>query len=262
VVTEKGEGTGAPRGDARDFWIGRGEMTTVNAVAPGCRNARYESWTRACLQDWTMRRARRLLGRRCGRAVDLGCGFGDWTVQLAAMADDVVACDIAPGFVEETRRRLREAGCPSATVACDDVRSFAAYSDADLVHVGAVLMYLDDDGCQEVLRTVRERIASDGLLIGREWCAIRFGRAVVNRSPWFSVHRRARRYIEMAEAAGFRAVESVASPSIYGDVLAWRWLARRHDAAPAWARSLFGAPWYAASLFWTRGSVTFVLRPV
>lgn len=262
MVTDKGNRTGAPGGDARDFWIARGDMTSVNAVAPGCRNARYESWTRGCLQDWTMRRAQQALGRRCGRAVDLGCGFGDWTVQLAAMADEIVACDIAPGFVEETRRRLREAGCASATVACEDVRSFNAYSDADLVHVGAVLMYLDDAGCEEVLRTARERIASDGVLVGREWCAIRFGRAVVNRSPWFSVHRRARRYVEMAEAAGFRAVEAVASPSIYGDVLAGRWLARGRDAVPLWSRWLIGAPWYAASLFWTRGSVTFVLRPV
>ncbi len=261
-MTERGEGTGAPGGDARDFWIARGEMTGVNAVAPGCRNARYESWTRGCLQSWTLRRARHLLGRPCGRAVDLGCGFGDWTVQLAAMADDVVACDIAPGFVEETRRRLREAGCPSATVACDDVRRFAAYRDADLVHLGAVLMYLDDAGCAAVLRLVRERIATDGVLIGREWCAIRLGRSLVNRNPWFSVHRRARRYVEMAEAAGFRAVESLASPSIYGDVLAARWLARRRDAAPVWSRWLVGAPWYAASLFWTRGTVSFVLRPV
>ena len=259
VVTETGNGTGAPRGDAREFWIARGSMTTVNAVAPGCRHARYESWTRGCLRDWMMRRARRHLGRQCRRAVDLGCGFGDWTVQLAAMADDVVACDIAPGFVEETQRRLRDAGCPSATVSCEDVRSFAAYQDADLVHVGAVLMYLDDEGCDEVLRRARERIASDGVLLGREWCAIRFGRATVNRSPWFSVHRRARRYLELAEAAGFRAVESVSSPSIYGDVLACRMLGR--DAAPAWSRWLVGAPWYAASLFWTHGSVSFVMRP-
>jgi SAM-dependent methyltransferase len=233
--------------DAREAWIERGDMAKdVTAVDPGSTNSRYANWTRRCLQDWTLARARRDLGRRARRAVDLGCGFGDWTVRFAEMADEIIACDVSPGFVDEARRRLRESGHPAATVACSDVRTFTAYGDADLVYLGAVLMYLDDAGCLSVLRGVRERIAPDGLLLSRDWCAIRMGRARVNRSPWFSMHRRPRRYLEPAEQSGFRVVAWAASPAMYREAVAWPvgWL------------------WLAASLLWTRASVSFVMRPV
>jgi SAM-dependent methyltransferase len=233
--------------DAREFWIGRGHMAKdVSAVDPGTANSRYAGWTRRCMQEWTIGRARRHLGRRARRAVDLGCGFGDWTVRFAELADEIIACDVSPGFVDEARRRLREAGHPAATVALGDVRGFSAYDDADLVYLGAVLMYLDDAGCLSVLRGVRERIAADGVLLSRDWCAIRLGRARVNRQPWFSAHRRPRRYVELAEQSGFRVVEWASSPAIYSEAVAW----------PA------GWLWLAASLFWTRASVSFVMRPV
>jgi len=253
---------GSERPDAREFWIARGDMAKdVAAVSPGSANSAYENWTRGCLQEWALRRARRHLGPRFRRAVDLGCGYGDWTVRFAAMADEVIACDVSPGFAEEAARRLRESGHQAATVVCGDVRGFDGYRDADLVYLGAVLMYLDDDGCVSLLRSVRERIAPRGLLLSRDWCAIRLGRARVNTTPWFSVHRRARRYVELAEQAGFRVIESASSTSIYGEEMAYRYLARRSEAATAWLRWPARLPWTAASLFWTRGSVSFVMRP-
>ncbi len=247
--------------DACDFWIARGDGTTVSAVCPGSDDTWYARWRRECLQDWTLARMRRHLGARCRRAVDLGCGYGDWTVQLAALAHEVIACDVSPGFVEQTRARLRVAGHTAAQVTVADVRRFDDYRDADLICLGAVLMYLEDEDCRRLLRRVRERIAGDGLFVSRDWCALRLGRAGAKLNPWFSVHRRARNYREMIEQAGFRVIESATSPAVYGELVAARLLARGRDQLIRWLRWPAALPWYVASLAWTRGSVTFVMRP-
>src|SRR5947208_2781679 len=47
-------------------------------------------------------------GRLRGRAaLDVGCGMGDFSAQLAQAGADVTACDIGPRLVEHTRTRVK-----------------------------------------------------------------------------------------------------------------------------------------------------------
>jgi 2-polyprenyl-6-hydroxyphenyl methylase/3-demethylubiquinone-9 3-methyltransferase len=48
--------------------------------------------------------AERLRGRR---VLDVGCGLGFFSERAAALGARVVACDLGPGLVERTRRRVR-----------------------------------------------------------------------------------------------------------------------------------------------------------
>lgn len=61
-----------------------------------------------------------------GRVLDLGCGFGDMTVQLArhlaASKGQVVGVDVAQNFVEAATKDAAEAGVSNAEFVCADVQ--------------------------------------------------------------------------------------------------------------------------------------------
>lgn len=59
---------------------------------------------------------------------EVGCGSGLITVELAALADAVVATDVSRASARETWRRCREAGCGHKVhvVCCDRLEAFRA----------------------------------------------------------------------------------------------------------------------------------------
>jgi len=244
--------------DATEMWRERGKLAKdVTAVVPRTNSLRYERWVRQMLQGWTMRRARRHLGSRCRRIVDLGCGYGDWTVLFAELADEIVACDISPEFVAESRRRL--AGSASR-IEVSDVRTFREYSDADLIYLGGVLEYMTDRDVLSLLRAVRERISPTGVLMFRDWCAVNAGIPSLHTQPWFSVHRRPEAYESLAAIAGFRMIERASSLAIYREEVSQRFLDGR-NAPRLWVRWPMRLAWWIANRLAQRCSMSFVMVP-
>ena len=61
-----------------------------------------------------------------GRILDIGCGFGDTTVQLAALVGEggrVVGVDCAPNFIVASQKRAASRAAPRATFTCADVQT-------------------------------------------------------------------------------------------------------------------------------------------
>jgi SAM-dependent methyltransferase len=228
------------------FWIERAsKLTPEQAVHPKSRFMAYEMWTRRMLQTWTMRRLK-ALKRRSRRTLDVGCGFGDWTELLAAVSDEIHAFDIAPSFVEQTRRRV-----PAANVTCSDLQSYEMPHNLDLVYIGAVLLYATQPDVVDVLRRVRESIRSDGVVVIRDWCTFNAGRRTTNSGGGhWSIHRTPDELCWLAEAARLRVVEVRSSPSIYGEVMG--------GAVGQWP---LRALWRLLSLPSRRASHTIILRP-
>lgn len=232
---------------ARNYWIRRARMLDgPTAVHPDSRWLRYDAWTRRMLQTWTLGRVR-TLRPRYRRCVDLGCGFGDWTARFAELADEIHACDISPELAAQTQLRL--ARHRAARVECADIRDFALPHRADLVYVGAVLMYLSDEAALDVLERVRASLAPDAIVVIRDFCAFNLGRRAEHRTDEsYDVNRRPAELVAMAERAGLRCTELRSSPSIYGEVMGgavMRWPLR--------------ALWRLATAHWLRCSHTFVL---
>lgn len=228
------------------FWIERAaRLTPEEAVHPKSRFLGYEMWTRRMLQTWTMRRLA-AMKPRSARTLDVGCGYGDWTELLARMSDEIHAFDIAPDFVEQTKRRV-----PAAQVTCSDLQSFKMPRDLDLVYVGAVLLYAKQPDVVDVLRRVRDSIRKDGLVVIRDWCTFNVGRRTTNSGGGhWSIHRSPDELCWLAEAARLRVVEVRSSPSIYGEVMGGR--------IAQWPlRGL----WRLFSLPVRRASHTLILRP-
>lgn len=233
---------------ARDFWISRARgMAGPAAVHPDTRWLAYDVWTRGMLQTWTLRRLR-AARTRFRRAIDLGCGFGDWTEQFAAVSDEIHACDVSPDLAAATQRRLARHRAAHVTVA--DIREFDIPAGADLVYLGAVLMYLSDAAAQDVLHRVRAALAPGALVVVRDFCAFNLGARTVNRTAGsYDVNRRPAELLAMGERAGLRCVEVRSSPSIYGEVM---------------GGTLWGFPlralWRLATVHWLRCSHTFAFR--
>jgi predicted TPR repeat methyltransferase len=243
------------------YWTRRGNSDrSPTAVCPRCTSPRYEAWSRAKLQAWTLARLVRLApGSRFRRVVDLGCGTGDWAELLAPIADEIVVADVSPGFVDQAAERLRRLSHPRWRGECCDVRRFDDLGGADLVFVGGVLMYLDEPDVLALLQKVRAGMDPNGIVCQRDWCATGIGAPELrtDHPGFFSVHRRPLRYRALAEATGFRVVECRPSWWIYGDQCAAEAFPGHgvaYRAASAVGRAAFGT----VALAWRECSYTFL----
>lgn len=211
----------------RRYWTEAGEREASAALlSPNAASPRYERRTRDLLQQWTLRQIACWSARRpARRALDLGCAYGDMAARLTDLADEVVAVDISEPFVRQTEARLRATGHPRARALCADIAGFDEIDGADLVHLGAVLMHLEDDEVQAVLRRLGAGMRPGGLVIEREFAVMNFGVPRRNESErYFSVRRRKRTYRRWAEDAGLRTLAVSRSMSIYADQLSHDWL--------------------------------------
>jgi SAM-dependent methyltransferase len=237
---------------------------TPALVSPGARFDWYERWTRAKLQAWAWRRLERYGRLPFAKAVDLGCGYGDWTERLAARSREIVAVDLSPGFVEQTRQRLASAGHANARVICGDVCDLGEepLRQADLLSLGAVLMYLEDEEAAALLGKLRRNIGASGLLYQRDLCAANGRRERRNVRPgFFSVYRRPGRYVEMAGRSGFRLLEARRSTSIYAEQSVFETVARRSERAAGAAALAADLLWRLATLHWRTASWSFFFAP-
>jgi SAM-dependent methyltransferase len=144
------DGLGPPprRSDPADaacaYWADRADHTSgAAAVLPSGRWLRYHAFTHRLLQRFTLGRLDR---PRYRRAVDLGCGRGEWTALFAPRVDEMFACDVAAPFVAETRARLDALHHTSWNVERSDLRGYQIPEGLDLAYLGGILTYLTDAG--------------------------------------------------------------------------------------------------------------------
>jgi ubiquinone/menaquinone biosynthesis C-methylase UbiE len=98
-----------------------------------------------------------------GRVLELACGTGLWTVELARHATSVTAVDASPEVLEINRVRLREAGRETAVryVGADlfDLRPDAAY---DVVFFGSRLSHVPPERFEVFWDLVRSALRPGG----------------------------------------------------------------------------------------------------
>ncbi len=232
--------------NAVHYWTERARtVPAALAVHPQESFKRYHAWARRSLQDWTLNRVK-AVKPRFRRALDLGCGFGDWTSLFAPICDEIHACDVAPEFAAQAFLRLAQHR--AAYVECADIRRYVPPKELDLIYIGAVLLYLEDAEVLEVLKRLRASAVPDALLMIRDYCTFNFGREARTE---MSFHRDPHRLQDLAGLAGFRCVEMRSSPSIYGEQLAGN---------ARWLRWPLRAAWRTATLMWQRASYTLVFK--
>lgn len=149
--------------------------------------------------------------------LDLGCGFGRWTVEFAKRCRKVVAVDFSANMVERARQSSREHGLQNIEFQVSPIREFRYPEKFDIVMLSGVLVGIADGQLLEVLTNVRDQLKSGGRIIVREIAGIAERQIVRNElsgQPGFvhhSFYRLSDEYLSVFRKIGMK-------PSYHSDM--------------------------------------------
>jgi 2-polyprenyl-3-methyl-5-hydroxy-6-metoxy-1,4-benzoquinol methylase len=143
-----------------DYWDERARRYAVRARGlaavcsygmPGFYNRYIDACQRRALAPWLRRPP-----RPGSATLDVGCGIGRWSLQLARRGHDVTAIDLSPRMIERAGARARQAG-----VACHfevgDAATLSLGRTFDLILCVTVLQHITQPAAA---RTAIERLAT------------------------------------------------------------------------------------------------------
>jgi len=115
--------------------------------------------------------AMRVRGPKTGdRVLDVGCGFGDTTQQLAALvgpSGSALGVDIAPRFIEQARSEAEEAGVENARFQVRDVQQTTFDEEFDYVFSRFGTMFFDNP--VPALRNIRAAMPAGAPFVSVVW---------------------------------------------------------------------------------------------
>lgn len=154
-----------------------------------------------------------------GSCLDVGCGTGLWLERLAGRFARVRGVDLSAEMVASARERLARSGHPDAAVERRSIRDLEPGERHDLVFVGGVLMYVDDEDLDAMMARLAGLLTPRGALILRESTASPttwyrdtplapglFATPGAPRPPYFAVYRPPASYRALAERHGLEVV--------------------------------------------------------
>ena len=147
-----------------------------------------------------------------GRLLEIGCGGGRWTVDLARQCDRVVATDISSAMVDRARARVAEAGLDNVEVRAGAIEEMAFADDEkfDVVYLGSCLHYMSDEAVTAGLAAVARAATDDCLLISRDTVSL-IGRTFDRRERYATgdpaIYRPIAFYEQAVAPHGWRLVD-------------------------------------------------------
>lgn len=102
------------------------------------------------------------------RVLEVGCGSGRWTIELARRYRQVVALDISAGMIEQARERVLAAGLSNVELSVAPMDEAQLEGEFDLIYLGSCLHYMDDAAILRGLERIAPRLAPGGVLLSRD----------------------------------------------------------------------------------------------
>lgn len=155
------------------------------------------------------------------RLLDIGCGTGRHSIELAARGWDVCGVDRSAAMLELARRRAETAGA-AVTLIEGDAQTFDARGTFDVaLMMFAVIGYLHEpDALPAALANVRRHLAGGALFMFDCW----YGPAVVAQQP-----ENRTRVIEGPSSRTTRAAQSSLDPELRVVTIDYRLTETAHD---------------------------------
>jgi SAM-dependent methyltransferase len=163
------------------------------------------------------------------RVLDVGCGPGTITADLAALADRVTAVEVTADALDLARAEIDRRGVGNVDFAVTDVHALDLPDDAfDVVHAHQVLQHVADP--VQALREMRRVCRPGGIVAVRDsdYAAFTWYPELPGLADWQSLYRRTaranggepdagRRLLSWARAAGFTDITATASVWCFAD---------------------------------------------
>ena len=200
-----------------------------------------------------------------GACLDVGCGVGLWLEHFAARFERADGIDLSAEMVASTAKRL--AHLPNVNVSVQGVNDLPADRRYDLIFVGGVLMYVNDELVEDVIAKLASMLTPTGILVFRESTANGqtwyrdtplqpglFADRTKPRPPYFAIYRTPDSYPKMIAKQPLALVRSQPNKFYKLADLTETWLgwvnkltfgrlARRRDSAERVARWLHRLRW-------------------
>jgi SAM-dependent methyltransferase len=148
---------------------------------------------------------------RARRVLEVGCGGGRWTVELAGLCERILAVDISAGMVERARAAVAAAGRRNADVQVAAFHDVPEGGPFDLVYLGSCLHYIDDAHIEAGLARLDALVAPGAILLSRDTVSLTgraFHRAERYGGDDPAIYRPADAYREMMARHGWRLDDS------------------------------------------------------
>jgi cytidyltransferase-like protein len=192
----------------RDFWAKRGQMTQAGQLAPLQATSLTETEEAAQLRlerEWQAIFKAILHSKRPRqRVLELGCGVGRITEQLARVYKQVDASDFVPEFIALARQRTSQR--PHVRYRCEDAAEFDQTIAYDCCVIAGLFPYLNDAQVTHIL----SRLTAVSSLVLKEsvgtWGRFELAdnhRSAILRTNYTAVYRSAAELIELCGRAGF-----------------------------------------------------------
>lgn len=131
------------------------------------------------------------------RVLDLGAGTGRWSIFFAERGARVTSVELAPSLAETARKHAAERGleidCRVGTILDPPLLPSERF---DMLHIGNVLMYIDDADLERIREVVRAHSRPGSLLVVREPVDPR-GPSQQQEHNYAAIFRRPERYREL-----------------------------------------------------------------
>jgi SAM-dependent methyltransferase len=99
---------------------------------------------------------------------DLGCGTGRWTLEFARRCKKVIASDISKPLLEIGRSEAIKSNLSNIEWKQESITDFSLGESVDVIHIGGVLIYVDDIDFDNIIRRCHDKLIHGGILILRE----------------------------------------------------------------------------------------------
>jgi len=139
--------------------------------------------------------------------LDLGCGTGRWTLDIAKKVKQVVGIDFAESLLDIARKDAKKQGLKNVVFVETSLNDYPYDKQFDIVYAGSVFQYLEDKELEEVLGSIKKCLTKEGFFITRDTLTSK-EQPVRKTGDYHVIFRNQKKFIEQIENKGFTLIYS------------------------------------------------------